>query len=368
MSLFGYQQSRKYLYISCEGESKEMGSKVRNLELTINTALSVKRIPIIRENKVSVVRNGVVEKVPIDWERYVDLSATKIFKVESGRIKELSDTLQYIHERDFDFHSYAKDQVRYVDIEQLYDEENEQYPVVCLSNHKNVSVLKKVVSKFHKNLNYLNNKHIDSRLSFLVIFSPSQEVNYLTNIVLDHFGTTQSDLELLSGILHHRVRLHLTNIDMCRENLNYYACMNVQHKGSMKMASMFINRYIAKKKIKITMHRIRHRQRREIPFYIISNIREDGYFDFLKPQYDIYRYTDFKELRERFTQGEVIDYNLLYMVENNIMRHALVKILPPKMNRFTFEGPWSISGLQPSLEELPVADIKGYIGWLTKWK
>ena len=83
-------------------------------------------------------------------------------------------------------------------------------------------------------------------------------------------------------------------------------------------------------------------KRKSTPLYIMSNIMDSGYFDFLKPKYDIYRYTDFKELREQFTCREIIDNNLLYSVEKNIMRHAPFKILPDGRNPFIFTGPFKI--------------------------
>ena len=75
----------------------------------------------------------------------------------------------------------------------------------------------------------------------------------------------------------------------------------------------------------------------------MSNIaKPPDYFDFLKPQYDIYRYTDFKELREQFVEQRAIDHDLLYSMEKNIMRHALVKIFPQRKNYFfVFRGDWS---------------------------
>ena len=74
----------------------------------------------------------------------------------------------------------------------------------------------------------------------------------------------------------------------------------------------------------------------------MSNIAEPDYFNFLTSKFDVYRYTDFEELRERFVAQEVIDHDLLYSVEKNIMRHALVKIFPQRKDYFfVFRGDWS---------------------------
>jgi len=65
--------------------------------------------------------------------------------------------------------------------------------------------------------------------------------------------------------------------------------------------------------------------------YIMSDIHRAAFFDFLKADYQIYRYHDFPALK-RLVSGEDGNENdnvMLYMVEKNIMRHATVKILPP---------------------------------------
>ena len=56
----------------------------------------------------------------------------------------------------------------------------------------------------------------------------------------------------------------------------------------------------------------------------------------------IYTYTDFEKLREQFIGREKIDHNLLYSVEKNIMKHAIIKIFPHKRNKLIFElPPWA---------------------------
>ena len=83
---------------------------------------------------------------------------------------------------------------------------------------------------------------------------------------------------------------------------------------------------------------------KNMPLYIMSNRMDADYFDFLKPKYNVYRYTDFEELVEQVTRGGVIDHNLLYLVEKNIMRHAAVNIHCYRKNRFVFEGAWYRKG------------------------
>ena len=337
------QQSGKYFYASYREEGG-LDSKICDLEIIISIALSLKRIPIIKESKVSAMYNAAAENVPIDWERYINLTETRILRVEQGRIKELPNTLQYIHERDFDFDAYSKKQIRHINENQLYDKENESYPIICLSNTKKGESPRGIISKFYEKSDYPKKVDTGVLLPFLVIFSPSREVNDLTDIVLSCFGTERAKLKSLSDIFYSHYRLYDQN-DICRRNdLNYYACINAQSERDCNFASLLMNKYMIKNKVKEAVRKTQGRWIKKVPFYIMSNIMETNYFNFLKSKYDIYRYTDFKELEERLIQDGVIDYNLLYMVESEIMRHALIKVFPDKMNRFVIEGPWHPQG------------------------
>ena len=344
------QQSGKYFYASCR-EAGGIDSKICDLEIIINIALSMKRIPIIRESKVSVMYNTSAEKVPIDWERYINLAETRILRVEQGRIKELPNSLQYIHERDFDFDAYSKKQIRHIDEDQLYDKENESYPIICLSNTKNSMNPRGITPQFYEKSDYPKKVDTGVLSSFLAIFLPSREVNDLTDIVLNCFGTERTNLKSLSDILYSHYRLYNGNDIYRRNDLNYYACINVQSERNCNFAAILMNKYRIKNKVKKAIRKTQERWRKKVPFYIMSNIMETNYFNFLKSKYDIYRYTNFKELEERLVQDGVIDYNLLYMVESNIMRHALIKVFPDKMNRFVIEGPWSLPGFGQPLEK-----------------
>ena len=128
------------------------------------------------------------------------------------------------------------------------------------------------------------------------------------------------------------------------EKFNCYACMHVRYGINSEDASMHIKGPSdLRNNIREVVKKAYRWKRKSLPLYIMSNIIDSGYFDFLKPKYDIYRYTDFEELREQFTCREIIDNNLLYLVEKNIMRYAPFKILPDGRNQFIFTGPFKIS-------------------------
>ena len=360
------QQNGKYLYASCGKRDGSIDSKILDLELLIKTALSMKRIPVIRQDRISAVHNKSVKNVPIDWKQYIDLSKTRILKVESGKIEELPDTLQYIYEQDFNLDSYSKNQVRHVGTDQLYDEENEQYPVIFLSKNTNIKRFRKIIPKSYINLNYTNKMNVDYTPSFLVILSMAQEVNDLTDIVLNYFGTTRMDSKLISEMLYSSIKLNsLYCPDWAKKKLGYYACLSLQHKRNRNITSRLIAEYTEVEK---AIYQIHIRKNRNLPFYVNSSMISTHHLDFLKSMHAVYRYTDFKELKERFGEDEIKDHNLFYLVETNIMGYALVKIFPGKMNRFVFEGSWENTshGLRKSLIQGINHKLKAYMNRFTK--
>ena len=337
-----------------------LDAKIFDLEAAINVALSTGRIPIINTVASSKCHklDNIKKKRPIHWDSYIDLSATKVLKVESdGTIKEIPDTLRYVYEQDFNFSLYSKDQIRYIDKTQLHDKENEKYPIICLLHDDDILKLKQ--SPSYKTLDCIKRYIKKGRLipgckntSLFIVFVPSAEVNDLTDIVLNYFGTTRESMKVLSDTLYDLPRFPGKRFTKA---LGCYACMHVRYVGSAEHASRKLKEsQDLTANIKSVVGMVYNRQDSNLPLYIMSNIMDDDYFDFLKPKYDIYRYTDFKELRERFVEREIIDHNLLYSVEKNIMRYAVVKILPHSRNQFIFEGPWCMnrSGLSGCGETL----------------
>ena len=86
-------------------------------------------------------------------------------------------------------------------------------------------------------------------------------------------------------------------------------------KGAKKSFEEYIKSKYKKRNIADFIYSRIHNQ--SLPLYIMSNIMDPNYFDFLKSKYDIYRYTDFKELREK-SYRPAADSNLLYSVEKTL--------------------------------------------------
>ena len=313
--------------------------------MVVNVALSIGRIPIIN-TVVSSQRHrldNIKGKVSIHWDSYIDLSATRVLKVESdGTIKEIPDTLRYVCEQDFDFSLYSEDQIRYIDKTQLYDKGNEQYPIICLLYENDILKLKQ--SPAYKTLDCIKD-YIEKKremptcydASLFIVFLPSAEVNDLTDIVLNSFGTTRESMKVLSDELYSFPR-YRNNKKCFSKDLGCYVCMHVRYGGSPDDALTRLKKsQDLTANIKSVVGMVYERQVSNLPLYIMSNIMDADYFNFLKPKYDIYRYTDFKEFRERFVDREIIDHNLLYSVEKNIMGYAPVKIFPHRRYPFIFE-------------------------------
>ena len=336
------QHPDKYLYIPFSAGGG-LDSLIYDLELTINVALSMKRIPIIQTFETSAKHrlDNIGNNFAVDWNSYINLSETKILAVTPGRaIKEISDTLQYVYKRDFNFDLYSKDQIRFIDKTQVYDEANNQYPVICLVPAKHLSEQNKLLV-FSSELHFYSRLHIDYDPSFFIDFMPSREVNDLTDIVLNHFGTTRASMKILSDILYEIPGVRYTDKKIHHEDLNYYTCMHVRYMADNQTASEILKKSSAlRRAIKKVLSVVYARNHKSLPLYIMSNIMSSDYFDFLKPKYNVYRYTDFEEFRERFCQNQEADHNLLFMVEKNIMKHATVKILSLHRNQFIYEYPW----------------------------
>ena len=335
------QHKEKYLYAPYI-RGGGLDSKILDLEIISNTALSIGRIPILNEEKSSSSHRLDNKKrgSTIDWEKYIDLSASQILKVGDGTTEEIPWALQYVHQRDFDFGAYSEGQIRYIDSTQLHDEVNDEYPIICLLNSKDL----KVLSQRPKigELCYKGRIKFDRNINFFIILRPSQEVNDITDIVLNHFGTTREGVQKLSNALYTLDR-YATSVHkkLCSSAAGCYICMHVRYGRDSRSAQELLQTSNAlRKSVSQVVKEVYRRFDRSLPLYIMSNITQSDYFDFLKLKYDVYRYTDFKELRERFVDRKEIDHNLLYSVEKNIMKHAPIKIFSGNRGRFIYRGPW----------------------------
>ena len=343
------QHSDKYLYFPYEYDGG-LDSKTYDLILLIKVALSLGRIPIIKEARTSHTHrlDDIEQDVSIDWDEHINLSAVKILETTAdGTIKELPEALQYLYEKDFDW-SCPESQVRHVNGFQLYNEENEAIRIIVLARDRKSLRRKggdKRLPMINKGLYFSPRLNAYFKSPFYIVIPPSRQVEGLSDIVINHFGTKRESMKLFTSVLYDLPRFRKFSVEQDFNNFRYYACMHVRFAENSKVASKEIKHadYL-RKGIKAAVKNIYEMHSKNMPLYIMSNIMAIDYFDFLKPKYNIYRYNDFEQLIEQVSQDGVINHNLLYSVEKNIMRYAAVKIHSYRRNRFVFEGAWYRKG------------------------
>ncbi len=325
------QQEGKYLYFAYNIYAG-LDDQITILELMITAALSLQRILIVKDTETAYQHRTSKKYIPFDWARYVDLAQTKIAEIMAdGSIKEIKSTFCWVYEKDFNFKEYASEQIHYIDGDRLYDSENEHYSVLYVSKiqiartKRNRETLKAqgITIAWYYDLIY--------KAAYHVSLSPSSRVDELSDRVLKQFGTDRQSSNYIQTVINFKTRLKRHDFQ-----LNYYICMHIRAQDK---ALLDKNHYYAmqKKQIEYIVKTVSN-MHRNIPIYIMSDIGVVSYFDFLKPKYKIYTYQDFPVLKELFDSEEnPVDHNLLYAVEKNIMKYALVKIFSPGRNRLRLD-------------------------------
>ena len=104
----------------------------------------------------------------------------------------------------------------------------------------------------------------------------------------------------------------------------YYACLHVRGNDLLKHLS---TQYAANR------NNLKRILKRAVPkgstIYLMSDIAEPHYFDFLNENYIVYRYFDFPELKALVSNEDKkeSDNAMLYSVEKNILQYSHIKII-----------------------------------------
>ena len=324
------QQKEKYLYFD-HNIYAGLDDQIYVLEVMMMVALSLKRILIVKNIETAAQHRTSRKYVPFDWDRYFDLAQTKISEIRSDRsIKEIKSPFCWVHEKNFNFKNYAQEQIRYIDGTQLYDSGNEHYPLLYVSKTQIPILEKDEVMIKSRGLTISHYCGLIYKPVYHVSLSPSSKVNELSDIVLNRFGTDRQSSDYIQKVINSKTRLKDHDFQ-----INYYVCM---HLRTQAMALLYKDHYYAMQKEQIEyIVKTVSDMHRDIPIYIMSDM-ELSYFDFLRPKYKIYTYQDFPILKKLFdSKKKPVDHNLLYCVEKNIMRYALVKIFPPGRNRLRLD-------------------------------
>ena len=324
------QQEGKYLFFSFRIHGG-FEDQINHLETMMITALSLKRILIINETETSPQHRTSKRYVPFNWNRYVDLAKTKIAEIAPNKtIEEIKHTFRWVNEKDFDFKSYTKEQIRYIDGSQLYESENEHYPILHVFHIESPAQYRNKLACRAEDLILFQGIQCYCKVSYNVTLFPSQKVNDLTDIVLNYFGTDRQSSRYIQAVLRSKTKYGQHDFIT-----NYYICMHIRANDIM-----LINRKnyfsVQKDQIRYIIKTVAQKHPNS-PIYIMSDVRPD-YFNFLKPEHRIYTYEDFPKLKDLFSsKTQTVDHNLLYAMERNIMHHAVVRILAPGKNMLLFE-------------------------------
>ena len=310
---------KKYLLFSMSQRNTGADNVFTMLNRIFIEAHCLGRIPAVGKFTIGPTHNLGKVKSDFCFEDYLDLSNNITCQLEEGCYRPIESHLDWVKEEELDLEAHFFDKVYFLSDEEIVTEE--------MNNRYDVFVRRDPSFKYaqtHKQYKR-NNIFID--------FPYSEKVNELTDEVLDILGTSREHAMVTQRYLLSQFNNGGWYDDAVSQrsiplNASYYACMHVRASindrdyeqpiftfGSSRIQlKTVLNETIAKGS----------------QLYIMSDIHQYDFFDFLKSDYQVYRYHDFPQLK-RLVSGKdnVIDNVMLYLVEKNIMKYATVKISPP---------------------------------------
>ncbi len=313
------KMTEKYLLFSMTRRATGMDTVFRMLNLIFKEAQHLNRIPAIGEFTMSPTHNLGDSRTDLCFEDYLDLSNSKTCQFERGYHRPIASHLSWVKEEDLVLDSYFFDKVYFLSDEEIVSEEmNLRYDVLIRRD---------------PTFSYVGTCRKYRHGKYLIDFRYSKQLNKLTDEVLDVLGTSRAHAMTAQHYFSSRVDgadwCDSTITNMLKPNTNYYACMHVRASINDRDYEQPIFTFGSLKlQIKTVLQGAVARGSK---LYIMSDIHQPDFFDFLKSDYRVYRYHDFPNLK-RLVSGEdggKIDNVMLYLVEKNIMRHAMVKVLPP---------------------------------------
>lgn len=337
-------QNKGYLVYNFKEHTGGLDDHLLLLQRFLSISLLLNRVPVITGFHSDIDHNFALPKKVMQFRNYVDLSKTQIFKMKADKtIEQIVSPLQWVSDQDFDSQSFPEKQICYVNIyegvetevleqnvQNIFGKNLESYRVLCI---KPVHT----ADSMSTDLGYASHKMLRLPLRlcpYTVMLQPSQRVEDLTEVVLNHFGTSRGDITNFKNMLNKQYRFGQRIVETARSINCFYACLHVRTTDSPILYDRF---YFASLRTQIKRTIKVANLERKSKLYIMSDILKSGYFDFLKLDYQVYRYYDFPEL-EQLVSGEnsSADNYMLYSVEKNIMAYALIQIMPPRNNRQIF--------------------------------
>ena len=309
--------TKKYLLFSMNKRQAGLDSVFGMLNRIFKEAKHLNRIPVIGRFIMDQRHNMGKRRAHLRFEDYLDLSNGITVRFERGCHRPAASCLEWMKEQELDLAKYASDKVyNLADDEIVSEEMNQRYDVLIRRDptFKYATACKK----------YEYDR-------YLIDFPYSERVNRLTDEVLSALGTSRQDAITAQHYLLSRFNsanwCDSTITDTLKPSTNHYVCMHVRMSDRESQWPVFDFSSSKKNIESILEHSIAKGSR----LYIMSDIHQADFFDFLKSDYRVYRYHDFPKLRKIVSgeDGSKIDNVMLYLIEKNIMKHATVKILPP---------------------------------------
>ena len=305
--------SRKYLVLQTDGCPKPgLDHSLAIFKGAIKEAICLGRTLVINKFSMTPRHNLGHPAENLEYKRYINLDKTQVYKTgQDGSLQQINSLFHYIDAENFDLNKYHEKDILSInkDIRPISEEENNRYDVI----------IRKTIYYDYRKI------YPDILLSFY----PSDEVEHLTDVVLKSLGTSLADAQKKSLIYHgvdHSANSEIFNQKMPTTPL-YYIAMHIRSNDFyvMQDSSRYWN----------TTWHLKHiiNRNRSIykgcKIYIMSDIQDRRYFDFLKKDYNVYRYFDFPELEALVSKNNdsEIDNAMLYSVEKNILQYAHTKIV-----------------------------------------
>ena len=314
-------ESHKYIVFSTVQRKYGIEEAFRILNTVFIEAICLGRIPVVGNFAVRSDHNFYCRRDDFRFDDYLNLSKGTIRRKERvDRIIE--DRQNWLKAEDLDLKSFPTDTVCQVNDEVISQEMHEGYDVI---------IRKEPTQKYIEN--YFQKKVPD----ILLDFPYSEKINQLTDVVLEALGTSRENamtaqyyfwdkVATMRSCFDAKTRVRGSSISL---RIAYYACMHVPGKKGNPANREPLLRFATTKKQIQTM--LSYAISKGSRIYIMSDIRNPEYFDFLKQNYRVYRHHDFPELNKLISDedGNGVDNVMLYLVEKNIMKYATVKIFPP---------------------------------------
>ena len=314
--------AKKYLLFSMDRHKTGMDTVFRMLNLIFKEARHLNRIPVIGKFTMSPTHNLGNSRSDLNFDDYLDLSNSITYQLKEGCHRPIASHLVWIKEEDLDLRAYFFDKIYFLSDEEIVTEE--------MNNHYDVLIRRDPSFQYTQTHKRYKSDNV------LIDFPYSEKVNELTDEVLDILGTSREH----AMTAQHYFLSRFNNAGRCDDmvpnmskrniplNASYYACMHARASINDRDYEQPIFTFGSSRiQIKTVLNEA---VAKGSQLYIMSDIHQSDFFDFLKSDYQIYRYHDFPLLK-RLVSGEdsAIDNVMLYLVEKNIMKYATVKILPP---------------------------------------